>query len=277
MSRFKNLELDDGSDEKPDKRRDRGGGAGGGHGADSWNGGFARKIKNADYYMNQAEKQELAGDHEKALRNFSSALGENHLLVDAWVGQARMLLEMGESHEARMWMNKALEIIPNHPRLLAVKSIALHRMGLRGRAREVNDAALQGKGESETVWCSRGEIMLAESEPAAMECFRRAERMSGHGALLRLRMGALFLRLREWSRALSFLQKASGELPDSAWAWHLLGLSQRELGLFDQASVSFKQAARLSPSNQTYRKAADMKKPTMTTRITSAIRRLFTR
>ncbi|MCP4693782.1 MAG: hypothetical protein GY859_37455, partial [Desulfobacterales bacterium] len=95
MSRFKKLELDGDAGGKPAH--------GGGRGADARNGGFATKIKDADFYMARAEKHELAGDHEKALRFFSSALGENHLLIDAWTGQARMLLELEEYHEARMW------------------------------------------------------------------------------------------------------------------------------------------------------------------------------
>ncbi|MCP4694633.1 MAG: tetratricopeptide repeat protein [Desulfobacterales bacterium] len=267
MSRFKKLELDGDAGGKPVH--------GGGRGADARNGGFATKIKDADFYMERAEKHELAGDHEKALRFFSSALGENHLLIDAWTGQARMLLELEEYHEARMWMNKALEIIPNNPRLLAVKSIALHRMGKSGRARELNDAALKGKGESEIVWFCRGEIMLTESQPAAMECFKHAKRLTINKDLLHLRVGALFLRRGELSQALSHLQKASGGLPDSARAWHLLGISQRELGLYDQARVSFKQAVRLSPYNRTYRKDLEMKKPGLAAAVANGIRRLF--
>ncbi len=48
MSRFKNLELDGGG--KP--------GHGGGRGADARNRGFANKLKDADYYMELAEKHE---------------------------------------------------------------------------------------------------------------------------------------------------------------------------------------------------------------------------
>ncbi|MBM4043382.1 MAG: tetratricopeptide repeat protein, partial [Planctomycetes bacterium] len=83
---------------------------------------FASQLKDADYYLRQAEAQELEGSHDAALRSFSAALGENPLLLDAWVGQLRMLLELGEYPEARLWADKALEKFPNHAQVLAAKS-----------------------------------------------------------------------------------------------------------------------------------------------------------
>jgi Flp pilus assembly protein TadD len=44
-----------------------------------------------------------------------------------WTGQVRMLIELKEFHEAKLWADKALEKFPNEPELLAAKAVALAR------------------------------------------------------------------------------------------------------------------------------------------------------
>ena len=240
-------------------------------------GKFVAETRDAAYYMRQADAQELAGEHETALRSFSAALGEDPLLLEAWVGQARMLIELGEYPEARMWADKALEKFPDNPQLLAVKSVAMYRLGLCTDARRLNDVALQGKGESPLVWLCRADLMLADSRAAADQCFDHAKRLASPKGPTLMRIGALYLEHGHYAEAMSALQEAASQLPKAARAWYLLGLAQQELGLGAQAVVSFEQARSLAPRNAQYRKAADGRAPRSGGALRRFLRRLFGR
>jgi tetratricopeptide (TPR) repeat protein len=231
-------------------------------------------IKDAAYYVNRAVEQELAGDLEKALRSYSAALGENPLLLDAWVGQLLMLLELEEYREVELWANKAMEKFPDNPRLLAVKSVSLHRMGRRREGRDMHDAAVAGKGEIELVWFCRGEIMLAENRAAGEDCFKHAERLSERKPLTRLRIAAICYRYGKYQMALSMLQDISTQMAKSARLWYLMGRTQDGLGLRGQALTSYRQAAELSPFNAVYGRAARGEDPASAGWLTGLFRRL---
>ncbi len=236
---------------------------------------FVSAVKDAQYYIAKAVELEFAGEHEQALRSYSAALGENPLLLEAWVGQVLMLLELEEYAEARMWADKALEKFPDQPQLLAAKSVAVFRMGRQREARELNDAAVAGKGEAELVWLFRGELMLAKSRPAADDCLQRALQLSSRKGLTKLRIGALYFRYGKYSLALAALQEASASSPNSAWSWYLLGSAQKALGLFKQARTSYRQALELSPRNKTYQAATRRTGYSPGTLIIGLFRRLF--
>jgi len=52
---------------------------------------------------------------EPALRFYSKVLEYNPGTLAAWTAQVRMLIELGEFREAKLWANKALERFPNEP------------------------------------------------------------------------------------------------------------------------------------------------------------------
>ena len=221
---------------------------------------FITEIKDEKYFLKQAQQMALAGEHEKALRSYASALGENPLSLKAWLGQVFMLIELQEYPEGGMWADKALESFPDHPQLLSAKAIAFHRMGRRREARGFNDLALQTKGESEIVWLCRGEIMLDSNSRASTECFQHAQRLApGKKGEAYLQIGSVYLRHQKYSHALFFLQKATNVLTQSAWAWYLLGKAQAKLGKFSEARVAYQQACELNPRNKRYQEAATLK------------------
>jgi len=94
-------------------------------------------------YMDRAKRHVLAGRHDKAIAAYTAALRENPLLVDAWVGQLWMLLDLGEYPEARLWADKALAHFPDHPDLQARNCLAAWRAGRRKVGRDLNVAALE--------------------------------------------------------------------------------------------------------------------------------------
>src|SRR5688572_11530720 len=109
MSRFGNLEFE--SDQnQPEEHRTSG-------------------ARDEGHYMNAAQVHFEAGQFRKALRAYAKVLEFNPRQATAWTGQVRMLIELGEYSEARVWADKALATFPDEPELLAAKAVALARSG----------------------------------------------------------------------------------------------------------------------------------------------------
>jgi tetratricopeptide (TPR) repeat protein len=210
--------------------------------------------------MREGRRAELGGDHEKALNQYSAALGENPLHLEAWVAQLWMLLYLGEPIEAHLWADRALGAFPNQPDILALKSLALARSGLKEEAWELNDAALKNGRESANVWLARGELRLAGEGVAAEACFRHALAASDDRHFTALRSGDICLFYNNFAEAEGYFKEASAGLADSAWVWYGYGLAQRALGWENPALAAFARAARLEPGDRRYHAALTRKR-----------------
>src|SRR4051812_21758706 len=91
MSRFVNLELGGESEDQPGEQRPR------------------SLIKDEAYYFAEARTAFENGNFEQGLRFYSKVLEFNPQNASAWTGQVRMLIELGEFREAKLWADKALE------------------------------------------------------------------------------------------------------------------------------------------------------------------------
>src|SRR5208283_4689503 len=96
-------------------------------------------------------------DFERALRLYAKVLEYNTQNAAAWTGQVRMLIELGEYREAKLWADKALERFPNEPELLAAKAVALGRSGDLQGALAFSDASIEEHGDTPYVWLARGD------------------------------------------------------------------------------------------------------------------------
>jgi len=112
MSRFVNLEFGDESEDQSQPKE-------------------KALVKDEAYYFSEASAAFESGNFEQALRLFSKVLEFNPQNTVAWTGQVRMLIELGEFREAKLWADKALERFPNEPELLAVR---IFRFSQRNRS-----------------------------------------------------------------------------------------------------------------------------------------------
>jgi len=215
--------------------------------------------RDAAYYMNLGYRTELAGDHEAALNQYSMALSENPLSVEAWVAQIWMLVYLKEPFEADLWADRALAAFPAQPDLMAVKSLALMRCGLMAEAGEQNDAALAGNRDSANTWLARGALQIVADGHAASACFKHALAASPDRGLTTLRIGDIYLFHRRYAEAEAYLREATVLLPESAWAWYGYGLAQQALGRDDYARAALTKATQLAPNDSGYRAALSRK------------------
>jgi tetratricopeptide (TPR) repeat protein len=125
------------------------------------------------------EKFEL-GEYEPALNSTRVRCVLNRDLVEAWVGQIRCLICLGEYPEAVTWSDRSLERFPKSADLLACKGLALVKMGDIAEGIEYSDGAIQRRSPSVWVWLARGQsLLLGGQQPAnAQRCFLKAQELA---------------------------------------------------------------------------------------------------
>jgi len=205
-------------------------------------------VRDADYFDSQATRYWLAGDFESALRNYSRALEQNSAFYPGWLGQVMMLIELGEYHEAATWVDKALEMFPEHPELLSAKAVACARDGKTDKAMAYSDNAVTKEKLTSLVWLARAEVLPGGKGRIAENCISKAVSMAGDDApILRLQAGRLLNRRGDYCSALPYLKEAIDHLAKSALAWYELGICQVKLGR-PEGVVSLEQALKLQPN-----------------------------
>lgn len=229
MARFDKLELDTGDAGRPDDDR-------------------PVEHVDADHWLRRADEQWRTGYFENALRYYSRALEEDHSRVEGWVGQVRMLVQLGEMPEAETWSRKALENFAQHAELLAGRAQALCRLNRVKEAYAAIDGAMQQPGQSAFRWLVRGELLLVGNQTTYRHCFDKAVQTEPDW-IVPLECGRVCRHYRKPSVAHGYLRTAVEREPSSWFAWLELGRSQHESGLDLQARRSFERVLELSPGN----------------------------
>jgi tetratricopeptide (TPR) repeat protein len=204
-------------------------------------------VRDAEYYYKEATKYWLAADFELALRNYSRVLEQNSTIFEGWAGQVLMLIELGEYREAGVWADKALELFPEHPELLALKALACARDAKMDQATAYSDNSVGKDNLTPRVWLTRAEIFLDRKGPIAEGCINKAVGCAGKlGPVVKLEAGRLLCRKHNYVLALQYLREAVQGLPRSPLAWYELGCCQARLGL-PEAAQSLEQCLNLRP------------------------------
>jgi Tfp pilus assembly protein PilF len=204
-------------------------------------------IRDAHYFQQEALRYWLAGDFEVALRNYSRTLEQDSSCFGGWSGQLRMLLELGEHREADLWADKAMDLFPDHPELLALKAVANKRDNKLRQAMAYSDNAIGKEDLTPRVWLARAEVFLERKHAVVDGCLSKAITLAAEDkATIKLEAGRLLRRKKSYARAMAHLNEALQALPESALAWYELGCCQAKMGL-SQASHSLQEALRIHP------------------------------
>jgi tetratricopeptide (TPR) repeat protein len=227
MDRFSQLEFDE---KRPERKRSHG-----------------EQIRDADYFHKKALMYWLTGDFEIALRNYSRVLEQNNTVFDAWAGQVLMLIELGEYKESLVWADKALELFPEHPELLAVKAVACCRDAKLEKAIAYSDNSIGKDNITPRVWLARAEVMMDRKSPVADNCISKAISIAGNAApVIKLEAARLLRKKGGYSAAIGHLNDVVKIFPKSALAWYELGCCQSKLGL-SQSKATLEQCLKLRP------------------------------
>lgn len=226
MSRFGNLEFNSDQDESAAR---------------------SLPLKDEEHFLAKAQEAFETGKFELALRMYARVIEFNAKLPAPWTGQVRMLIELGEFEEARVWADKALAIFPDEGELLAAKAVALARLGDTAGAMSYSDAAVESQANTPYTWLARGDVLLARKEKRADYCFERALLLANNHWFYRWLAARILHFYHQFARALKTAQEALVVEPARAVLWLQCGQCQLALGLTAQAKNSFEQARELDP------------------------------
>ena len=227
MSRFINLEFEDDSnlEFEPDE---------------------PARVKDEAFYLAAARAAFENGNFEPALRAFSKVLEFNARNAEAWTGQVRMLIELGEFREAKLWADKALERFPTEPELLAAKAVALGRTGDLQGALTFSDASIEERGDTPYLWLARGDVLLARAEARADYCFEKALLLAPQSWFVPWLAARVRFYYDQFVLALKSIQRAVELNPGHFLLWLEQGRCQQALHLLGPAELSFRQARQLN-------------------------------
>jgi tetratricopeptide (TPR) repeat protein len=204
-------------------------------------------VKDEAYFSAEAQSAFENANFELALRMYSKVLEFNPHAAYPWAGQVRMLIELGEFGEAKLWADKALEHFPNDPELLAAKAVALGRAGDLHAALVFSDAAIRERGDTPYVWLARGDVLLARKETRADYCFEKAMSLAQSNWFVTWLAARIRYYYKQFALALKLLQGALEWNAGHFALWLELGRCQQALGLMGSARNSFTQARQLNP------------------------------
>lgn len=199
------------------------------------------------HFMAEAQKAFEEANFDGALRLYSKVLEFNVQNVAAWAGQVRMLIELGEFQEARLWAEKALERFPREPELLAAKAVALARSGACEEALACSDASIEARGDTAYVWLARGDVLLARKEARADYCFEKAMLVAPRNWFVAWLAARVRFYYRQFALALKAAEQAVQLNAGHFVVWLEFGRCQHALGLLGPARTSFEQARQLNP------------------------------
>jgi len=207
-------------------------------------------VKDEAYYLAEARTASESADFEVALRRYAKVLEFNPQNASAWTGQVRMLIELGEFREARLWADKALERFPHEPELLAAKAVALGRCGDLQAALAFSDASIEERGDTPYIWLARGDVLLAREENRADYCFEKALLLAKGDWFIAWLAARIRYYYHQVALALKLFQQALEANAGHFLLWLELGQCQQALGMVGPARNSFTQAQQLNPQNR---------------------------
>jgi tetratricopeptide (TPR) repeat protein len=227
MSRFGNLEFGESEDQSSDFQKPL--------------------LKDESFYLKEALTAFQAARFEPGLRFYAKVLEYNPGNAAAWTGQVRMLIELGEYREAKLWADKALERFPHEPELLAAKAVALARSGDLQAAIAFSDASIEERGDTPYIWLARGDVLLAREEHRADFCFEKAMLLAPRDWFVAWLAARIRLFYKQFALALKTFQQAVEWNPAHFRLWLDLGRCQQAMGFDAVARNSFLQARQLAP------------------------------
>ncbi len=199
------------------------------------------------YYLNLAKNGQINGDFEAALRYFSRALSYKIDIPEAWIGQVLCLIDLGELKEAVTWADRASEVIGNDSELIAVKAMALGRLGDIEKALAYSDQAMKKGKNTPLPWLARGDVIITSDYRNAEFCFKKAIECNPKDPFIYIRIGIAYISVKDYDAGLQYLKRALEINPRSPFVNYLIGYCYQMMGMIDDAKHYYEYALKIRP------------------------------
>ncbi len=210
--------------------------------------GKKSEVLDHAYYMGKATEAFGCEDFERALAYYSRTLEYDINIEEAWLGQLRCLIELGELPEAITWSQRAMERFPKSAQILSARGVAESRLGRPEVAIGFSDSAFKFQGVNAYSWVARGDVLLPMSETNAKACFAKAVELAPSDWSIRAWIARAYLVRKLHHQALESLNVAVRLDQANYTCWYWIGKCNQELRQVDEARVAYKRALAECPS-----------------------------
>ncbi len=210
--------------------------------------------KDDRWHVEQARREFLDGEYEPALRDFSAAIGYRADVEEAWVGQVRCLVALGQMEQAATWGNKGLAKLPSSLLMASAAAWLMARAGQAAQALQLSDQVMaqggDGVAERPEILVDRAVCVLAAgNRETAAATFERVLKLVANDADWLQRIGIELLASNEPAQALKVFNRALEQRPDRPHLWVLTARAALALNLGSRAQEALAQAIKLNPDN----------------------------
>ena len=118
-----------------------------------------KQGRNIEKILGEAQDSYFRGFYLDALKRYARVLSADTNQISAWVGQVRILADIGRYDSAIYWADKACEFFDDETLLFFAKAFALAHAGRIDDAKAIINVPV-GKDESPMMWLLRGEVLI---------------------------------------------------------------------------------------------------------------------
>ncbi len=226
------------------------------------------------HFLEQAEEAMRRGAFERALRCYGRALEQDRVRAEAWAGQARALLALGQPEEAFTWLEQAVRVAGEQPGFHALRAIAAARLGRAEEAMAWADKAMRSGADRAEIWLGRAEVLYQRGQGhAAGRCLDKAYEREPEASTARA-CGEVALGVGDLPRAHGWLERSRAAAPDCPLVALRLGVYWERAGHLERARTELNRALALEPGLSPARLALeDLGGRGLTARIAAGLRR----
>ncbi|KPK64296.1 hypothetical protein AMJ83_03495 [candidate division WOR_3 bacterium SM23_42] len=169
------------------------------------------------------------GFYLDGLKYYARSLASNREKVTAWVGEVRILVDVGRFDAAVYWANRGLESFGESRLLASSKAFALAYAGDTEAAKRLINVPVE-KDETPVLWLLRGEVFLririnllqklfaphkGIGSLGAFFCFLKALSSDPGDPFMNQRIGLAYLLANKTKRAFEHLKTSLNVVPDN--------------------------------------------------------------
>jgi tetratricopeptide (TPR) repeat protein len=190
--------------------------------------------------MLRARQALTRGEYEPALRAYSAALQDDPDEAEAWAGQVRCLVSLGQPADALQWAQRGLERHPSDASVQTAHALALARASMMDEAvaaLEPFDLATLSTEARLDAACT---LLMAERPAAAVVATLPADDPS-----VQRRLAEILLAKGDGATADRFLSALLQMMPEDGPAWLLAARAARLMGRKGEWEKRLKQAQEL--------------------------------
>jgi tetratricopeptide (TPR) repeat protein len=188
--------------------------------------------------LHRAQEAYFRGQYLDALKHYSQSLAEDVRKSSAWVGQVRVLVDVGEYESAVYWAEKGYRSCSGETMLIFAKAFALAHAGRIDEAKTLINVPVK-KDEAPMHWLLRGEVLIRVrinfvqriftpykgiGRLGAFFCFVKALSHDQYDPFMNQRIGLAYMLMKNSNRALEHLNLSLRAVSDNPLT--LYGMAQ---------------------------------------------------